>query len=51
MPYSTRVSPETNRKLMGIHMEVFNTRHYTLVHGFCFFKLFPVGCTGLKAQL
>ncbi len=22
----------------------FNTRCYTLVHGFCFFKLFPIGC-------
>ncbi len=22
----------------------FNTRHYTLVHGFCFLKLFSVGC-------
>ncbi len=21
---------------------------YTLVHGFCFFKLFPIGCIGLK---
>ncbi len=20
---------------------------YTLVHGFCFFKLFPIGCIGL----
>ncbi len=22
--------------------------HYTLVHGFCFFKLFPIGCVGLE---
>ncbi len=26
----------------------FTTRCYTLVHGFCFFKLFPIGCIGLK---
>ncbi len=25
----------------------FNTRRYTLVHGFCF-KLFPIGCIGLN---
>ncbi len=25
----------------------FNTRHYTLVHVFCFFKLFSVRCIGL----
>ncbi len=28
---------------MGIYIGVFNTRRYTLVHAFCFFKLFPVG--------
>ncbi len=26
----------------------FNTRRYTLVHGFCFFKLFSIGCIGLR---
>ncbi len=26
----------------------FNTRRYTLVHGFCFSKLFPIGCIGLS---
>ncbi len=25
-----------------------HTRRYTLVHGFCFFKLFPIGCIGLN---
>ncbi len=29
-------------------MEGFNTRRYTSVCGFCFFKLFPTGCIGLK---
>ncbi len=28
--------------------EGFNTRHYTLVHGFCFFWLFLMGCKELK---
>ncbi len=28
----------------------FNTRRYTLVHGFCFFKLFPIGCIGLTVR-
>ncbi len=28
---------------MGIYMGGFNTRRYTLVHGFCFFKLFFMG--------
>ncbi len=27
---------------------VFNTRRYTSVHSFCFFKLFPIGCIGLN---
>ncbi len=27
----------------------FNTRSYTLVHGFCFFKLFPIVCIGLMS--
>ncbi len=31
------MSPENTHKLMGFYMEV----NYTLVHGFCFFKL---GC-------
>ncbi len=25
----------------------FNVRRYTIVHGFCFFKLFPMGCKEL----
>ncbi len=36
------MSPENTHKLMG-----FITRRYTFVHGFCFFKLFPIGCIGL----
>ncbi len=27
---------------MGIYMGGFNTRRYTIVHGFCLFKLFPI---------
>ncbi len=37
-PYSARMSPENTHKLMGFYMEGFNTRRYTLVHGFCFFN-------------
>ncbi len=29
----------------------FNTRHYTLVHGFCFLKLFLMVAKELKAVL
>ncbi len=29
----------------------FNTRRYTLVYGFCFFKLFPIGCIGLNLPI
>ncbi len=37
------MSPETTHKLMGFYMEVLiYTRCYTLVHGFCFFNLFPI---------
>ncbi len=39
-PYSARKSPETTHKLMIFCMEV-------LILGFCFFKLFPIGCIGL----
>ncbi len=46
--YSACMSPENTHKLMGFYMEVFNTGRYTLVHGFCFFKLFPIGCIGYK---
>ncbi len=52
-PYSARMSPENTHNLMGYNTDRgFNTRRYTLVHGFCFFKLFPIhrvkrweGCT------
>ncbi len=27
-----------------------DTRRYTLVHEFCFFKLFPIGCIGIKKR-
>ncbi len=42
------MSPEKTHKLMGFYMEVLI--HvlgvtYTLVHAFCFFKLFPIGLT------
>ncbi len=46
-PYSARRSPENTHKLIGFYKEGFNTRRYTLVHGFCFFKLFSIGCVGL----
>ncbi len=36
------MSPESTHKLMGFHMEVLILGvSYILVHGFCFFKLFP----------
>ncbi len=42
------MSPESTHKLMGFYTEaLINTRRYTLVHSFCFFKLFPIGCIGL----
>ncbi len=44
------MSPE-NAKLMGFMYGGFNTRRYTLVHGLCFFKLFPIGCVGLNHLL
>ncbi len=43
--YSACMSPENTHKLMGFDMKVnFNTRDYSLMYGFCFFKLFPIGC-------
>ncbi len=38
--YSARMNPESTHKLMGFYME---SRRYTLVHGFCFVKPFPIG--------
>ncbi len=37
--------------LMGFYMEVLipDVIQCTSVHGFCFFKLFSIGCMGLKA--
>ncbi len=51
-PYSTRMSPENTPKLIGFYSVYggFHTRHYTLVHGFCFLKLLPVWCIGLMGQ-
>ncbi len=46
-PYSAHMSPENTHNLMGFYMEVLILRRYTLVHGFCCFKLFPIGCMGL----
>ncbi len=40
------MSPENVRK-HEILYGGFNTRRCTLVHGFCFFKLFPIWCIGL----
>ncbi len=40
------MSPESTHKLMGFYIE--NTRHYTLVHVFSFFKLLPIGCIELR---
>ncbi len=37
------MSPENTHKPMGFYLKVFNTRRCTLVHGFCFFKLFLIG--------
>ncbi len=39
MPYGVLVS----HKLYGYLYGVFNTRRYTIVHGFCLFKLFLIG--------
>ncbi len=43
-PYEPREYPYT----YGILYGGFNTRCYTLVHSFCFFKLFSIGCIGLS---
>ncbi len=44
------MSPENTHKSMGFYMEVLilDVIHtWTSVHGFCFFKLLPIGCIGL----
>ncbi len=45
------MSPESTHKLMGFYVEdlILGVILY-LVHGFCFFKLFPIGCIGLKGN-
>ncbi len=35
----------------GILYGWFNTRRYTSVHGFYFFKLFPIGCVGINLDI
>ncbi len=40
------MSLENTHKLMGLYGG-FNARRYTIVHAFCFFKLYPIGCIGL----
>ncbi len=53
------MSLENTHKLMGFYMEVLVlgvilqymvSASLTSVHGFCFFKLFPVGCIGLTSN-
>ncbi len=44
------MSPEYTHKLIIIYGG-FNTRRYTLVHGFCFLKLLPIGCIGLNLHI
>ncbi len=39
------MSPKSTHKLMGVYMEVVKLG---VIHGFCFFELFPIGCRGLK---
>ncbi len=41
------MSPENTHKLMGFYMEVLTLGLLFMVHGFCFFKLFPIRCMGL----
>ncbi len=41
----------THKLIHGILYGGFNTRRYTSVHDFYFFKLFPVGCIGLNTWM
>ncbi len=45
------VSVRAQRILIRILYGGFNTRYYTLVHGFCFFMLFSIGCIGLHVSI
>ncbi len=49
-PYSACMSPDNTQSLWDFIWR-FNTRHYTSVHVFCFFKLFPIGCIGFVVRL
>ncbi len=42
------MSPESTHKLMRVYMEVVIAVIYTSVYGFCFFKLFRIGCIELN---
>ncbi len=46
--YSAHMSPENTHKLMGFYMEGLILGVNTMYMLFCFFKLFPLGCIGLK---
>ncbi len=42
------MSPDNTHKLMGIYMESLILGVNAVYMLFCFFKLFPIGCRGLK---
>ncbi len=42
------MSPENTHKLMGFYMEVIILGIKTVYVLFCFFKLFLIGCIGLR---
>ncbi len=43
------MSPENTHKLVGLYMEVviLGACYTSILHAFCFFKLFPIGCIGI----
>ncbi len=45
------MSPESTHKLMGFYMEASILGVNTMYMLFCFFRLFPIGCIGLKLVL
>ncbi len=44
------MSPDNTHKLMGFYMEVLILGVNTMYMLFCFFKLFFIGCIGLRKQ-
>ncbi len=41
-------TPDSSQSIpISLWDSIFNTRHYTLMHGFCFFQLISIGCIGL----